>query len=145
MLKQPGIEDIILADDDADDVLIFTLALEQLAVTVKLRHAEDGEKLFELLRAQIPDMLFLDIHMPCRDGLACIQEIRQDRRYDRMPVIMLTSLNSTYYKDQTYRLGANFFIDKQGTVENLAAKIRTIFSVDWKKQLIYPSVDEYVL
>jgi CheY-like chemotaxis protein len=136
MLNQVGIEDIILADDDADDVLIFTLALEQLAVTVKLRHVEDGEKLFDLLREQIPDILFLDIHMPCKDGLACIQEIRRDRRYDQMPVIMLTSLNSPYYVDQTFRLGANLFVDKQGTIANLAAKINSIFSIEWKKQLI---------
>jgi len=138
-------EDILLAEDDADDVFLFTLALNEVTVTAKLRHAEDGDKLFEELKKQIPDLLFLDIHMPCKDGMECIQEIRQNRAYDKMPVIMFTSISINNTLEKTFRIGANFFIDKPHSVEELAKRLRTIFSIDWKTNMIYPTLEQYKL
>ena len=138
-------DDILIADDDHDDVHIFSLALTEVLESATLRHAEDGGKLFEELQVKIPDLLFLDINMPCKNGMDCIREIRQDKSYDTMPVVMFTSLQPREFVERTYRLGANFFIDKPTSVEALAMKISKVISIEWKKQMVYPSLEEYVI
>ncbi|MCE3283402.1 MAG: response regulator, partial [Chitinophagaceae bacterium] len=83
-------KDVMLAEDDHDDVVIFVTALNDTKIPCDFRHAKDGEALFVELKKAVPNLLFLDIQMPCKDGLSCILEIRKNRKYDRMPVVMFT-------------------------------------------------------
>jgi CheY-like chemotaxis protein len=136
---------VLLAEDDHDDVLIFELALEKVPVSVELRSAEDGERLFELLKELIPDILFLDINLPCKDGVACIAEIRRNSEYNNLPVIMYTSFKSKQYIDRCYQSGANFYIVKGNTINELAEKLKRIFSIDWKNFMYYPPLGEFVM
>jgi DNA-binding response OmpR family regulator len=145
MENLPVYEDILLAEDDPDDVFFFSMALNNVLITAKLRHADNGDKLFEELKKNIPDLLFLDIQMPCRDGMDCIREIRQNKRYDSMPVILLTSLSHTEMVESSYRIGANFFIAKTAAINELADKIRRILSIDWKSNMVYPTLEQYVV
>ncbi|MES2371631.1 MAG: response regulator [Bacteroidota bacterium] len=137
--------DIILAEDDHDDVYIFELALKKIPVYAMLRHAADGETLFVLLEELIPDFLFLDIDMPCKNGSTCLAEIRRDKRFDHMPVIMLTSFTTKEYIETAYRSRANFFIGKVGTITELAARLKQVFAFDWKQGMIYPTLDQFVI
>lgn len=138
-------KNVLLADDDHDDVLIFELALNKVPILVKLRHAKDGEMLFELLRQQIPDIIFLDIKMPCKDGVACIVEIRSNSAYNNIPVIMYTSMKHVKYIDDTYSNGANFYLLKGSSIHELAEKLKKIFSIDWKNVIYYPPKSEFML
>ncbi len=138
-------KDVLLAEDDLDDLLHFQIAIKGIEIPVVLRHAKDGEVLFALLKEAIPDILFLDIHMPCRNGVSCIMEIRQNRMYDNMPVIILTSHKHQSYVDLTYRTGANFYLIKPNTVYDLVEKLKMIFSVDWEKSMYYPPKSEYLI
>src|ERR1700755_2803329 len=96
---------VLIAEDDDDDFFIFSVAISETAFTVILRRAEDGELLMKLLQEEIPDVLFLDLLMPCKDGKQCLLEIRSDRRYDRLPVIVYTSLEDLETIEYTYRQG----------------------------------------
>lgn len=138
-------QDIILAEDDLDDVLVFEMALKEIDVPVDMRHAQNGNVLFELLEERIPDTLFLDVHMPCKDGISCITEIRKDRKYDRLPVIMYTSSGNEKTVEQAYRNGANLFITKTDTIRQLSTKLKTVFSIDWKNYMHYPPLDHFVI
>jgi CheY-like chemotaxis protein len=142
---QQQTQDIILAEDDLDDVLIFEMALKEAEIPVDMRHAVNGEVLFELLEESIPDTLFLDIHMPCRDGLSCIAELRKDRKYDRLPIIMITSNNTDRAIERAYRSGANLYLTKAETIKQLAQKLKTVFSIDWKNFMHYPPLDNFVI
>jgi DNA-binding NarL/FixJ family response regulator len=136
---------IVLADDDTDEVFIFELALKKLPFRFKLRHAPNGEDLKQLLAETVPDILFLDVYMPGKGGLDTITEIRKDIRYDALPVIIYTSDRSEKYIDATYRHGANFCLEKTGSISELANKLRHVFSFDWKTQLVYPDKADYVI
>jgi CheY-like chemotaxis protein len=136
---------IVLADDDTDEVFIFELALKKLSFRFKLRHAVNSEELKQLLGETVPDILFLDVYMPGRDGLASISEIRKDIRYDALPVIIYTSDRSEKYIEETYRHGANFCLEKTNSIAELANKLRHIFSFDWKTQMVYPDKADYVI
>ncbi len=139
------IKDILLAEDDSDDVLIFETALKELDLSYMLRHAENGEVLFVLLKDRIPYILFLDIHMPCKDGLSCIVEIRKNRAYDKLPVVMYTSNLSDKIVDECFRSGANLYMTKTDTFGALTEKIKKVFSIDWEDYLHYPPQHQFML
>jgi DNA-binding NarL/FixJ family response regulator len=134
-----------LSEDDLDDLLQFELAIKEVSIPVYLRHAKDGEELFVRLKEAIPDLLFLDIEMPCKDGMACILEIRRNPEYNFMPVIMFTSHNRQSFIEESYQNGANYFLLKSSTVKALTEKLELILSKEWRKQLYFPPRNEYVL
>ena len=138
-------KDILLAEDDNDDVLIFDLAMQQTDIAYTMRHAENGDMLFVLLKEQIPYILFLDIQMPCKDGLACIGEIRKNKSYDNLPVIMYTSNMSNKIMEECFRTGANFYMTKTTTLNSLVEKLKKIFAIDWSDYLHYPPQNQFVL
>jgi len=137
--------DVIVAEDDQEDFFIFELAIKETAVPVIIRHAENGDVLFVLLKEKIPEILFLDIHMPCKDGMSCIREIRQSKEYDNLPVIMFTS--NDYHKtiEECYRAGANFYLVKPDKFTLLTESLKKVFSLDWKGAMHYPAMNHFVL
>lgn len=138
-------KDILLAEDDRDDVDIFDMALQEMDFPYVMRNAENGEVLFVMLKDRIPYILFLDIEMPCKDGMACIAEIRKNREYDNLPVIMYTSHLSEKIVEETFRSGANFYLTKTNTFKNLVSNLQKIFAIDWKSYMHYPPQNQFIL
>lgn len=137
--------DIMLAEDDNDDVLIFEIAMAQAAFPYALRHAKDGEVLFIMLKEKIPYILFLDINIPCKDGVACINEIRKNRDYDNMPVIMFTSNMAKSIMEECFRSGANYYMVKSNTINGLVDNLKKVFSIDWENYMHYPPQNQFIL
>jgi CheY-like chemotaxis protein len=144
MNDAPYEKDILLAEDDADDVFLFEMALKELNIPYLLRNASNGEVLFVLLKEKIPYILFLDVHMPCKDGVACVVDIRKNRDYDSLPIIMYTSNFSDKIIEECYRNGANVYLKKTTTFAELTEKLRKVFSVDWTNYLHYPPQNQFV-
>ena len=145
LLYMANERDIILAEDDTDDLLFFEMAIKETGVPVALRHAKDGTVLFILLEEHIPELLFLDINMPCKDGVSCIREIRQSKEYDHLPVIMYTSNLFKKTIEDCYRNGANFYLAKPDTLSQLSEKLKKVFSLDWPEAMPFPAMDQFLI
>lgn len=78
---------ILLADDDHDDTFLFREALEQVPVETRLSVAENGAQLLQLMKGADPkpDIIFLDMNMPVKNGLECLEEIRGTAGYEQVP------------------------------------------------------------
>ncbi len=107
---------ILLADDDADDCLIFWRALKGFPVKTKLTTVDDGEKLIKLLQStrEFPHVVFLDFNMPCKNGLVCLKEIKQDKDLKHLPVIVYSTSFDNAVNDHLFENGAHYFIRKLG-------------------------------
>lgn len=136
---------ILLAEDDDDDYYVFSLAAEEISYAVILRRAENGEMLMKLLDEKVPDILFLDLLMPCQDGRQCLRTIRSNQKYDDLPVIIYSSLNDLVNIEYCYREGSNLFVIKPTTITELKDMLERILSIDWKKTLYYPTKAKFVL
>ena len=146
IVKQPvDVRQVILAEDDDEDFMVFDLALKEVDLKVILTRAQDGEILIKLLDKNVPDILFLDLHMPCKDGQHCLREIRANKKYDALPIIIYSSLRDLLSIDYCYREGANFYSVKPGSFQDLKAMLTKILTIDWKKFLYYPGRSEFVL
>ncbi len=126
-------------------ICFFSLAINAIPFTVLLTRAENGEILMKLLSERIPDVLFLDIHMPCKDGHQCLKEIRADKRYDKLPIIVYSSMEDLKNIELCYREGSNLFAIKPSSLMELKMVLEKILTIDWKKSLYFPHRSAYVL
>ena len=94
--------------------------------------ARDGREGLEKMRTQPPDLVILDVMMSWRlDGVTVSRRMMEDSRLRRIPVIMVTSIRSTEYRDafpQNEYLHVHGWLDKPCTPEKLISKIETVLS-----------------
>src|SRR3954454_22193073 len=86
-----AVRTIFIADDDNDDLLLFSEALAGIDASVKLEHVNNGIALLSLLTHIKPDLLFLDLDMPGKNGLECLVEIRKNALYESLPIVVFSS------------------------------------------------------
>lgn len=106
---------IVLADDDEDDCMFFKNALEAISLSTHLTIVNDGEKLMRYLAdnaAHLPQVVFLDINMPRKNGLECLKEIRKNEQFKDIAVVMFSTSNSWDTINMLFKSGAHVYIHK---------------------------------
>lgn len=138
---------IFLADDDIDDRELFGEAIKESNPHTRILTFNDGNQLMDYLHssdAPDPDIIFLDINMPLKNGKECLLEIRNDERFKSTPVIMFsTSLDSRDIHD-TYKSGANLFISKPGSFRNQVNVFRQVFDLYANDLLAAQTVTDFI-
>ena len=81
---------ILIVDDDPDILDGILIILESR--DYHLRTARDGLQCIDLLKEEVPDLLILDLLMPRMDGWGVIRKVRSDPRYEKMPIMILTTV-----------------------------------------------------
>lgn len=119
---------ILLADDDRDDRFLFQEALQELPLNANLRTVHDGEDLMAYLvenAHNLPDVLFLDLNMPKKNGFECLSEIKLSEQLKNLPVIMFSTSfprDVNYEQDMIkmlYKIGAADYIRKPANFDQL--------------------------
>lgn len=144
-LTQNNSTNVLIAEDDDDDFFIFSVAVSETGFAVLLKRAEDGDLLMKLLQEELPDILFLDLLMPIKDGKQCLLEIRADRRYDRMPIVVYTQLDDLETVEYCYRQGSNLITIKPNSIADLRHALQKVLGIDWKKTMYFPPKSEFVI
>mgnify|MGYP000432164392 FL=1 len=105
---------LLLADDDTDDCIFFKEVLEELGVDTTLTVVNDGVELMRLLSKKtdsLPDVLFLDLNMPVKDGFGFLEDFASmdEAIRQRSKVIVLSSSISP---DDINRASTNPYVHK---------------------------------
>jgi CheY-like chemotaxis protein len=106
---------ILIADDDKDDQQFFSMALEALNIPIRLTTVVDGEKLMAYLSEnmeQLPDVIFLDLNMPRKNGFECLLEIKLNQKLNQVPVIIFSTSFEQEMVNMLYKNGAKYYIRK---------------------------------
>ncbi|QJW89047.1 response regulator [Spirosoma taeanense] len=123
---------ILIADDDTDDRMFLEQAMRQNGYTQTIRFVEDGEELMEYLRregryaetsAPWPNLLILDLNMPRKNGFQALEEIKDDPKLRRLPVVVMTTSSADEDVIKTYNLGVNSFVTKPFNFNRLVEMI----------------------
>jgi CheY-like chemotaxis protein len=104
---------ILVVDDEPDVVLGTRAVLENDGYHVL--EASDGLAALQVLEAQTPDLVILDVVMPRMDGWEALRRIRSDDRWRTVPVVMLTIRNEPDDLARGIDLGCTFYYTKPVT------------------------------
>ena len=118
---------ILLADDDIDDCLIFREALDELALDASLKTVHNGDQLmqhFDTVLPNLPHALFLDLNMPRKDGFECLTEIKQHKKLKTLPVVIFSTSNVHDEISAVFKTGADVYIRKPRSFEQLVKVIQ---------------------
>lgn len=111
---------ILIIDDDKLTINALMQILENLGHNVSL--ALDGEKAINLISKQEYDLIISDIMMPGISGLSLVSVLRSVHLCTT-PIIMMSTLNNKPLLDAAMEAGANDFIPKPFTTEDIKAKV----------------------
>lgn len=125
------IQSIVLADDDSDDSFLFNSVFEEIAPGKRLTVVKDGNELLDLLQHFVPDLLFLDLEMPYKNGLECLLAIRGNTDLQGLPVVVFSSTTRPANIQTAYEMGADLFFIKPSVFSDLSNAIHSILQFDW--------------
>jgi CheY-like chemotaxis protein len=120
---------LMLVEDNEDDVFLMKRALKGANVINPLFVVEDGQEAVDYLAGAgkfadrtnypLPAVVFLDLKLPFISGHDVLKWIRQQKDLDSLVVIVLTSSNEASDLSRCYALGANSYVVKPPTPEQL--------------------------
>lgn len=124
---------IILTDDDTDDCELFQDALKEISIQTKLSILENGVELMATLEETVPpppDVIFLDLNMPLKNGYEALIEIRNTPKLKNIPIVIFSTTASEDAVNKTYNQGANYYICKPSSFSLLVKVIETVLTLD---------------
>jgi len=123
---------ILLADDDESDRLLFREAFEELKTKSLVHMVNNGMQLMAYLTkkdAVLPHLIFLDLNMPRKNGLECLKEIRSNEKFAAIPIAIYSTSASKNDIEETFRNGANVYIKKPSDFSTLKQLLDKAVSV----------------
>lgn len=137
---------ILLADDDVDDRYFFGRVLKGLSIPTELTTVNDGESLMIWLSdntENLPQILFLDLNMPRKNGMECLLEIKQDEMLRHLPVIIYSTHKHEKEDHILYQNGAHYYIRKTDIIE-LAKILHRILTVMKEDKFVRPAKEDFI-
>lgn len=116
-------------DDDHDDAELFAEALEVTNPAVDFLHLGDAHALFDYLNHTDnpkPDLLFLDLNMPEINGWQCLTKLKNDIRFQDIPVIIYSTSSIPLDRVLAHRSGALGLISKPADFNRLISILQRI-------------------
>ena len=134
---------ILVVEDNEDDAFFMRRALRDAGIANPVRIVEDGQQAIDYLagkgefadRAEnpLPMVVFLDLKLPFKSGHEVLEWIRAQPQFAKLIVIVLTSSNEPLDLNRAYKNGANSYVVKPPTPEQLAELAKS-FELWWLKQ-----------
>lgn len=139
---------IILADDDKDDQEFFKDALDAAEIPSEVLTVDNGQELINTLKDSAepkPDIVFIDINMPVKNGKQALAEIKNDQELQDIPAVMLSTSNQPKDIDDAFNTGADLYIQKPHSFSNFILILKKVFTLHWTKALMNPLKDIFFL
>jgi len=134
---------ILFAEDDDDDYMLSMDAFKELGIDRNVKRVVDGEDLLNYLQKYppydsvhqnpLPKIIFLDLNMPKIDGREALKLIKSSHRFKLIPTIILTTSNAPDDISESYKYGANSYIQKPDNLSKLTDMFRTIHDYWFEK------------
>ena len=138
---------IMLAEDDEDDSQFFEEALKYVPDPPSLIRAKDGVELTDILEETetLPDVIFLDLNMPRKNGAQCLSEIRKREDLQHLPIVVLSTTSSADIIDKMYKSGANLYVQKPTDIRSWGKTLAHVLGIDWNIQRPFSVKKNFIL
>lgn len=117
---------ILLVDDEPNILLSLEFLVKRAGYDVQT--ADDGEAALAAIEGFKPDLVLLDVNMPKRDGFDVCQTVRANDAFNQMKIIMLTAKGREVEREKGLALGADDYITKPFSTQEVIEKINELLS-----------------
>ena len=117
---------VLIADDEPNIVISLEFLLQQDGYQVQVAH--DGQEALEAIRRQAPDLVLLDVMLPRLSGFDVCQKIRENPAWQHLRIVMLTAKGREVEIGKGLALGADAYITKPFSTQELLAQIRGLLA-----------------
>ena len=136
---------IVLADDDEDDRLFFTDAFGELKINTKVNTYNDGVELMDYLNNDESILPDIDLNMPRKSGKECLEEIRNNSRFQNIAVAIYSTSSSEEDIEETFVQGANIYIKKPSDFSVLKKILSDVVTINWQYHTSGLNKDNFLL
>lgn len=136
-LKKP---EILIIDDSPADIQFVAAILKHEKYTV--RAITDGRKTFEALEKGLPDLILLDIVLPDLDGYEICRRVKQNEKYNSIPIIFFTAIDDAESVVKGFRVGGQDYVSKPVNPDVLLARVKTQIQLKFNTDRIESSYKE---
>ncbi len=119
-----GNMNVLVVDDSYLNLVIAKRFLEQIPAITQILLCDDSREVKSILEDYSIDIMISDIMMPAITGIDLLKQLRADKKYDDMPIIMLTYLDDLESYKKCFELGAFDYINKPINVIELNARLK---------------------
>ena len=142
-----GVVSVLVVEDDDDDYEFLESALQECCGDPNVNWVKDGDQAVDYLfrrgeykdetQYPTPDLIFLDIRIPKKNGLEVAKIIKDDPVLKKLPTIMLPT--SSAYADvvRAYEIGANNYLKKPGGSKEIE-QFKKAICLFWSPVVLYP-------
>ncbi|WGK63384.1 response regulator (plasmid) [Halopseudomonas sp. SMJS2] len=123
----PKITTVCMVDDANGMRKLGSALLASMGIDVVL--AKDGYQALRMLQLAPPDACFIDIEMPGLDGLKLVSILRSNKRFERMPIAMLSGASSPFDRQKGLLAGADIYLSKPFTKDTLVKAIEQMEAI----------------
>lgn len=126
LLVKGQIKNVLLADDDEDDRLIFSEAIKDLPFPINLTTVSDGVALMRKITewaGALPCVVFLDLNMPLKNGFECLKEIKGNPLLKKLKVVIYSTSYEPGIVHELFESGAEHYLRKPSEFNLLKDKV----------------------
>lgn len=138
---------VLLGAESKKDCMFFARALGEIPIETKLKTVNNGAELMKYFDKhsdnKLPDILFLDFNMPCKNGSECLMELKKDKNLQNIPIVVYSNKLHRDIADLLYDHGAHYYVPKLDYVE-LKLTLHRIFNMLTKSDFTRPSRKKFI-
>ncbi|MEP2990932.1 MAG: ATP-binding protein, partial [Gilvibacter sp.] len=113
---------VLLVDDaEIDQMLIMKILIKEGFIKMDL--AINGQMAWQLLELKEYDVLLVDLDLPVMDGMTFIKKVRNQKMYKNLPIVILTAIATSDYKEAAAKLNVNEYITKPFDAKHLVESL----------------------
>ena len=117
---------ILIVEDDQNIALLLQYNLEAAGFVVE--HTARGDDAEQIIDRAMPDLVLVDWLVPGTSGIELCRRIRSKLRFDRLPIIMMTTRTDRADREFALHLGADDFLTKPFALSELLARAKLLIS-----------------
>lgn len=115
---------VLIVDDEPNILMSLEFLLKKGGYEVFI--ARDGREALDIVEAELPDIILLDVMMPEVDGYEVCQKVKNDVETRKIKIIFLSAKTKQEDIDKGYEMGADLYITKPFSTRNLMAQVDSL-------------------
>ena len=93
----------------------------------------------------LPDVIFLDLNMPAKNGFECLAEIKKNNTLKSLPVIIFSTTVQEETVNRVYKDGASYYICKPDNFTQLKKALKKVLEIDWLKEISQTPKEKFIV